>query len=62
MLSRVALFVLLTLIAMTGAVVAGPFEDGEAAFDRGDYATAYALLRTIANEPNLVAAILDDDT
>jgi clan AA aspartic protease (TIGR02281 family) len=63
MLSRAALFALLTLIAMAGAVVAGPIEDwqvpgidgGSAAFRRGDYATAYRLLRPLAEQGNAVA-------
>jgi clan AA aspartic protease (TIGR02281 family) len=39
----------LMLVAIAGAAVAGPFEDGDAAYRRGDYATAYRLLRPLAN-------------
>jgi hypothetical protein len=54
-LSRAALFALLTLIAMAGAVVAGPFEDGQAAFERGDFAIAYRLWRPLAEQGNAAA-------
>ena len=44
----VALVVFLGLAAPP--VAAGPFEDGVAAFGRGDYATALQLWRTLANQ------------
>jgi TPR repeat protein len=42
---------LLVLLMCAAAVpaVAGPFEDGMAAYNRGDYATALRLLRPLAN-------------
>jgi len=36
------------LAAMAGAAVAGPYEDGVAAYVRGDYATALRLMRPFA--------------
>jgi uncharacterized protein len=42
----------LMLVAMSGAAVAGPFEDGIAAYQRGDYATAYRLWRPLADQGN----------
>jgi hypothetical protein len=37
------------------AVVAGPLEDAEAAYDRGDYATALPLFRSLADQSNATA-------
>ena len=45
----------LTLIAVVVAAVAGPFEDGKAAYDRRDYATAYRLWRPLADKGDAVA-------
>ena len=42
---------LLTL-AMFGTAMAGPFEDGEAAYQSGDYAAALRLLRPLADQRN----------
>ena len=39
-------------VMLTGVAVAGPFEDGVAAYDRGDYATALRLWRPLAEEGN----------
>jgi uncharacterized protein len=39
---------LLLLITVAGTAVAGPSNDGVAAYNRGDYATAYRLLRPLA--------------
>jgi uncharacterized protein len=38
------------LAAMCGAAAAGPLEDGQAADQRGDYATAMRLLRPLADQ------------
>ncbi len=35
-------------LTLTGVAVAGQLEDGEAAFKRGDYATAFRLWRPLA--------------
>ncbi len=40
----------LILLAIDGGVDAGPFEDGEAAYKSGDYATAVRLLGPLANK------------
>jgi TPR repeat protein len=47
---------LLTL-ASAGTAFAGPFEDGVAALDRRDYATALLLLRPLAENGNADAQI-----
>jgi TPR repeat protein len=47
---RAAVTVSLMLVAIAGAVVAGPIEDGEAARDRKDYATALRLFRSLAEQ------------
>ena len=47
---RAAVTASLMLAAIAGASVAGPLEDGEAAFKRGDYATALRLWRPLANQ------------
>jgi uncharacterized protein len=43
------------MLAMAGAAVAGPLEDGQAAYQRGDYATALRLLRPLAEQGNATA-------
>jgi TPR repeat protein len=40
----------LAVAAPAGTAVAGPFEDGAAAINRGDYATALRLLRPLADQ------------
>ena len=47
---RIVELVLLTLVAVTGAAKAGPFEDAVAAYEVGDYATAYRLQRPLADQ------------
>jgi TPR repeat protein len=47
---RAAVTASLMLLAIAGAVVAGPIEDGEAARDRKDYATALRLFRSLAEQ------------
>jgi TPR repeat protein len=39
---------LLVALALFGSAMAGPLEDGEAAFQRSDYAEAMRLLRPLA--------------
>src|SRR5208282_724350 len=51
-LSRATLTASLMLVAIAGAAVAGPLEDGEAAYQRGDFATALGLLRPLAGQGN----------
>src|SRR5882724_11990527 len=38
------------MLALTGAALAGPLEDGQAAYNRGDYATALRLFRPLADK------------
>jgi hypothetical protein len=42
----------LMMTALAETAVAGPFEDGVAAYQRGDYATALRLLRPLAEHGN----------
>ena len=44
------LLALVFAVGLAGAAVAGPFEDGEAAYDKGDYATALRLWRPLADQ------------
>lgn len=41
--------------AFSPSVMAGPFEDGSAAYEKGDYGTAMTLLRPLAEQGNLGA-------
>jgi uncharacterized protein len=43
---------LLILAALAGPAGAGPIEDGNAAYQRGDYATAVKLLRPLVDQGN----------
>jgi TPR repeat protein len=45
----------LLVLATFGPGMAGPFEDGQAAYQRGDYAGAMRLLRPLAEEGNAAA-------
>ena len=54
-LHRATLTASLMLVAIAGAAVAGPLEDGEAAYQREDYATAYRLLGPLADQGNAEA-------
>jgi uncharacterized protein len=49
---RATLTASLMAVALAGAAVAGPLEDGEAAYQRGDFATALGLLRPLAGQGN----------
>src|SRR5271169_6716964 len=51
-LRRATLGALFVLVATAGGVVAGPLEDGVAAFKSKDYATAQRLLRPLADQGN----------
>ena len=51
MLKRIFLGIAVAVV-LTGAAMAGPFEDGLAAFQRGDYATALRLLQPLAAQGN----------
>ena len=52
---RATLAASLMLVAITGAGVAGPFEDADAAYKSQDYATAYRLYRSLADSGNVYA-------
>jgi len=52
---RATVAALLIVVTMAGAAVAGPFEDGGAAFVRGDYATAMRLWRPLAEQGDALA-------
>ncbi len=47
---RHAIIAVLLLAALAGTAVAGPFEDGESAYQRGDYATALREFRVLAEQ------------
>jgi TPR repeat protein len=47
----------LSFVACNGVVSAGPLEDGEAAFSRGDYATAQRLWRVLAEQGDAKAQL-----
>ena len=48
---------LLVAIVMTTSAVAGPLEDATAADERGDYATAFKLLTTLAEQGDALAQV-----
>jgi TPR repeat protein len=43
---------LVLALSLAGPAAAGPLEDGMAAYDRGDYATALLLVRPLADQGN----------
>ena len=45
---RGLMIAMLALAVSTPVVFAGPYEDGRAAYDRGDYATALRLIKPLA--------------
>ena len=49
---RIALAALVMFLGLAAPVAAGPYEDGVAAYHRGDYATALRLWRPLAEEAN----------
>ena len=52
---KVALFILVLSGAFVAPAAAGSFEDGLAAFKRGDYATAFQLWRPLAEQGHAIA-------
>ena len=54
MLKRILAGVVLSLL-LTGGAAAGPLEDGLAAHERGDYATALRLFRPLGEQGNASA-------
>ncbi len=54
MLKRILAGVVLSLL-LTGAAAAGPLEDGAAAYQRGNYATALRLFRPLGEQGNASA-------
>ncbi len=48
---------LIVAVVGAGGAVAGPLEDGDAALQRGDYATALKVWRLLADQGNPVAMI-----
>ena len=55
--TRVAFAAIVLVLSYAAPVAAGPLEDGTAAYDGGDYATALRLLRPLANQGNADAQI-----
>ena len=53
-LKRIVAMLIVAAAAVSGAV-AGSFDDGVAAYDRGDYPTALKLWRPLAEQGNAVA-------
>ena len=49
---RLLKLLLVLFVCAAGPAVAGPFEDGVAAYGKGDYATAMRLLRPLAEQGN----------
>ena len=43
------------VVSMGGFVAAGPFDDGQSAYERGDYATAFRLWRPLAEHGDVEA-------
>lgn len=52
MMKRLILTLLTTLLLSSFGARAGPYEDGIAAYLRGDYATAMGMLRSLAEQGN----------
>jgi uncharacterized protein len=46
---------LMLAVSFAGSAAAGPFEDGAAAYKKGDYATTLELIRSLAEEGNVAA-------
>jgi hypothetical protein len=55
---RGLMIVILTLAVSSGIVFAGAYEDGRAAYTRGDRATALKLIKPLAAEGNAAAQAL----
>lgn len=54
---RLLTLLLVMIVCAAGAAVAGPFEDAEAAFVKGDYVTALRLWRPLAEQGNVSAQL-----
>ena len=52
---RLLKLLLILFVCAAGPAVAGPFEDGAAAYNRGDYATALRLWHPLAEQGNASA-------
>ena len=52
---RLLLTAITVLLIALGSARAGPFEDGAAAYQRGDYATAQKIFQTLAAQGNAEA-------
>ncbi len=52
---RATLVVSLTLVVIAATAIAGPYEDGVAAHDRGDYANALRFIRPLADQGGAAA-------
>ena len=52
---RLLKLLLVLFVCAAGPAVAGPLEDADAAYDKGDYATAMRLLRPFADKGNATA-------
>jgi hypothetical protein len=52
---KVALVAFVLVVGCAAPVAAGPFEDGMAAYNQGDYATASRLLRPLAEQGHTFA-------
>jgi len=53
--SKTVLATLVVSLSLAGPVLAGPYEDGKAAYKRGDYTTALLLWRPLAEQGNALA-------
>jgi uncharacterized protein len=53
-----AVAVLVLAVSLAGPVAAEPLEDALAAYEKGDYATAMVLLRPLANQGSVGAALM----
>ena len=47
-----AIFAAITLLGLSSSLIAGPFEDADAAYDKGDYATALRLISPLVDQGN----------
>jgi TPR repeat protein len=54
---KIAVAMLILAAGFAGSVAAGPLEDGVAAGQRGDYATAMQRLRPLADQGNAIAQV-----
>ena len=53
--ARAAFAAIVLLLSLAAPVAAGPLEDANAAYYRGDYATALRLLRPLADQGDAIA-------